>query len=94
MKGRTKPFEALKAAPRIVLTEPGQTADRLLGNALDPITEQMDREWQDSIRHIWTTSYEMAQKRQGQPAATDTGERRQGIPVHCTLDFSAADTAG
>jgi Zn-dependent protease with chaperone function len=39
-------LKALQATPRIVLAKPGQTAEGLLGNALQAVTEQMDREWQ------------------------------------------------
>ncbi|MDU9050848.1 MAG: M48 family metallopeptidase [Candidatus Electrothrix sp. Rat3] len=61
-------FEALQASPRIVLAQAGKTAEGLLGSGLQPVAQQMDKEWQDGIRSWWTEQYEKARKKQGQPA--------------------------
>ncbi len=59
-------LNALQTAPRIVLAKPGQTAEGLLGNALQVVTEQMDRAWQDGIRAWWVERYESVQKNRRQ----------------------------
>lgn len=54
-------FKALQAAPRLVLAGAGQNAAGLLGSALGPVTEQMDREWQEKNRAWWTERYQRVQ---------------------------------
>jgi Zn-dependent protease with chaperone function len=84
-------FEALKATPRIMFAPAGQTADRLLGSALQPVTEQMDKEWQDNIRSWWTDQYEKARKKQGQSGERKTGDRRSEHPDEVHDQFRSGD---
>lgn len=51
-------LKALQATPRIVLAAAGQNAEGLLGSALQPVTAQMDREWQDKNRTWWVERYQ------------------------------------
>lgn len=59
-------LKALKAAPRLVLPAAGQNAEGLLGSALQAVTEQMDREWQDKIRPWWVEQYQRGQNNRRQ----------------------------
>ena len=55
-------LKALQTAPRIVLATAGQNAERLLGSALQPVTAQLDKAWQDGIRSWWVEQYQRRQQ--------------------------------
>ncbi|MGX9727742.1 MAG: M48 family metallopeptidase [Candidatus Electronema sp. VV] len=59
-------LNALQAAPRLALAGAGQNAERLLGSALQSVTEQMDREWQDKNRAWWTERHQRLQNNRRQ----------------------------
>ncbi len=46
-------LKAIGETPRLAPPAPGEAADRLLGDALDAITESFDRRWQDNILPAW-----------------------------------------
>ena len=49
-------LKALQASPCIVLARTGQTAEGLLGSALQPITAQLDKNWQEHEEADKTTN--------------------------------------
>jgi Zn-dependent protease with chaperone function len=59
-------LKALQATPRFVVAEVGQSAEGLLGSALDAVTERMDREWQDKNRAWWVEHYQRLQNNRRQ----------------------------
>jgi Zn-dependent protease with chaperone function len=52
---------ALGESARIALPAPGTAADRLLGGALERLTESFDRRWHEGILPSWRSRYEEAQ---------------------------------
>ncbi|CAK8715311.1 MAG: Zn-dependent protease with chaperone function [Candidatus Electronema aureum] len=59
-------LKALQATPRLVLPAAGENAEGLLGSALQAVTEQMDREWQDKNRAWWVERYQRGQNNRRQ----------------------------
>ncbi len=55
-------LKAIGEAPRLVPPVAGQAADRLLGDALEAITESFDRRWQDNILPYWEERYREVQE--------------------------------
>lgn len=49
----TERLKAIGETPRLAPPVPGEAADRLLGDALDAITEGFDRRWKDNILPAW-----------------------------------------
>jgi hypothetical protein len=54
-------LKAIGAPPRLALPAVGQAADRLLGDALQAITESFDRRWTDDILPSWEERYRQVQ---------------------------------
>jgi Zn-dependent protease with chaperone function len=54
-------LKAIGAPPRLALPAVGQAADRLLGDALQAITESFDRRWTDHILPSWEERYRQVQ---------------------------------
>lgn len=52
---------AISEAPRLVLPQAGQGADGLLGQALEPVTEEFDRRWKENILPSWERRYQEVQ---------------------------------
>lgn len=52
---------AISETPRLALPQAGQSADRLLGQALGQITEEFDRRWQQTILPSWEQRYREVQ---------------------------------
>lgn len=46
-------LKAIGESPRLAPPEPGQSADRLLGELLGPLTERFDQRWQENIAPSW-----------------------------------------
>lgn len=55
-------LQAIGQAPCLALPGLGQTADRLLGDALESITEGFDRRWRESIGPSWQERYQAVQE--------------------------------
>jgi Zn-dependent protease with chaperone function len=55
-------LKALRTAPMIRLPGLGENAEQLLGSALQAVTEQMDKEWQDKNRSWWVQRYQSVQE--------------------------------
>ncbi len=55
-------LRAIGAAPRLVPPAPGESADGLLGAALTPITEELDRRWQHGIAPAWERRHQQVQE--------------------------------
>jgi Zn-dependent protease with chaperone function len=72
-------LQALQATPRIVLAAAGQNAEGLLGSALQPLTEQMDREWQDKNRAWWVERYQRVQNDRCQFAELNAAVARGAV---------------
>lgn len=51
-------LEALGEKPRIALPGPGGAAERLLGSALERLTQAFDRRWYDGILPSWRDRYQ------------------------------------
>jgi Zn-dependent protease with chaperone function len=54
-------LEKIGAPPLLALPAAGQAADRLLGNALEVITERIDRQWQENVSSAWKERYQEVQ---------------------------------
>jgi Zn-dependent protease with chaperone function len=58
----TERLGALDEKPKLALPEPGRAADRLLGAALERITQAFDERWKDNILPSWQERHQEAQE--------------------------------
>jgi Zn-dependent protease with chaperone function len=58
----TERLKAIGQSPHLAPPQPGQAADRLLGMALERITETFDQQWQQSIQPRWEERYQEVQE--------------------------------
>lgn len=65
-------LKAIGQPPRLALPAVGQAADRLLGGALQGITESFDRRWKDHISPSWAKRYQEVQEGRRQLAKLNT----------------------
>ncbi len=65
----TDRLKAIGQSPHLAPPQPGQAADRLLGAALERITEAFDQRWQNSIQPRWEERYNEVQ--QGRSTLTE-----------------------
>jgi Zn-dependent protease with chaperone function len=55
-------LSALGEQPRLALPQAGEAADRLLGGALAPMTEEFDRRWRHGIAAAWEQRHRQVQE--------------------------------
>ncbi len=58
----TERLKAIGQSPHLAPPQPGEAADRLLGSALEHITEDFDQRWQESIKPSWDEHYREVQQ--------------------------------
>jgi Zn-dependent protease with chaperone function len=92
---------AIGRPPKLSLPASAQTADRLLGAALGPLTEGFDRRWQDAIRPSWEQRHREVQEgrrrlaelnaRHASGAALESGEAYERAVLTETMGNDAED---
>jgi Zn-dependent protease with chaperone function len=89
-------LKAIGQPPRLALPTVGQAADRLLGGALQAITESFDRRWRDSISCSWAERYQEVQESRRQLAELNARfESRPELTVQEEFDRARlTDTIG
>ncbi|MGV3626778.1 MAG: M48 family metallopeptidase [Betaproteobacteria bacterium] len=63
---------AISETPLLALPQSGQSADRLLGQALGPITEDFDRRWREAILPSWERRYNEVKDARGRLEELDS----------------------
>jgi Zn-dependent protease with chaperone function len=67
-------LKAVGETPRLALPAEGQAADRLLGEKLAELTEELDRDWREQIQPSWEQRHRDVQKARSRLAELDTLE--------------------
>lgn len=78
----TERLGALNEKPQLALLEPGAAADRLLGAALERITQAFDARWKDGILPSWQERHQEVQEGRKRLAELDA---KQASGVELTL---------
>jgi len=74
-------LKAIGERPRFAPPAPGQAADRLLGPALETITAEFDRRWQESIRASWEERHRAVQDGRRRLAELDRAAAAQELAL-------------
>ncbi len=74
-------LKALDQPPRLSLPEPGQAADRLLGDALNGITAEFDEHWQRNVSPSWTQRYQEVQEGRARLLELDGRAANGELPI-------------